>query len=546
MDNGKFLPTREFIQPNHVFFEAGGGLSLPLEFFNQGNIAMTGRGGHFFAGAGYNWSGWMFGLEFTHDQWGQGTGTYALMQNFKNNIVEFKLRRMLSQESFSWLPSWLSFVPGLGAGVNFMTTDYYPSKRAKDEGRMNSVRLFDEGANCFFYDASLEFTFFLGTDMFIPFAGIDYNAFYDTSIGGGFAGFSRVYLGLRTYPLGIVNDVQRVRKQRKERLAALEAARESGDGAGDAGLAEGKEDEAQDSSLILAADAGSQAGAAGRDSGSRDSAAGQAGTSRSEAGSQAAALPAPREKASALISATPQTDFTPDEDGIADTATIRPGTDKLKFAPESWRIDISDPQGNPFKSWSGKGKLPESVKWDGRSDSGEVVFSRNRYTATLTVIPDARDRERITEEKLTARTTITTGILFQVIIPDKQWKIITNTIHFDADRATFDRIPLAQQEENRETLDSIARQIKQHGQVTVVIEGYANNVTNTEREDREELIPLSTMRAAAILEMLAERGLERSMLSAEGKGGANPLAQWEDRKNWWKNRRVEFIVTRKE
>lgn len=506
IDNGKFLPTKEIIQPNHIFFEAGGGLNFPLEFFNQGNIAMTGMGGHIFAGAGYNWSGWMFGLEYTHDQWGEGVGTYALMQNFKNNIVEFKLRRNLTKNSFNWLPGWLSIVPGLGAGVNFMTTDYYPSKRAKDEGRMNSVSLFDKGANCFFYDASLEFTFFLGTDMFIPFAGIDYNAFYDTSIGGGFAGFSRVYLGIRTYPLGIVNDVQRVRKQNKEKRAALEVEKKA----------------------------------------ERDTVSEKIAQEPSAPEQETPSAPAKKETASVRISASPVTDFTPDEDGIADTALITAATENLKYAPESWRIDISDPQGNPFRSWSGKGKLPASVEWDGRSDSGEVVFSRNRYTATVTVIPDARDRERIVNEKLTAKTTITTGILFQVIIPDKQWKIITNTIHFDADRATFDRIPLAQQEENRETLDSIARQIKQHGQVTVLIEGYANNVTNTERENREELIPLSNMRAAAILEMLAERGLERNMLSAEGKGGSNPLAQWEDRKNWWKNRRVEFIVTKTE
>ena len=145
---------------------------------------------------------------------------------------------------------------------------------------------------------------------------------------------------------------------------------------------------------------------------------------------------------------------------------------------------------------------------------------------------------------ITASSTITTGILMIEIIPDKQWKIIVNTIHFDPNRATFNQISSEQQKENTDTLDSIVRQIKQHGSVTILVEGYANNVTNTVKEDREELIPLSNLRAKTILEMLVERGLDRELLSANGKGGANPLAAWKDRENWWKNRRVEFIVTK--
>ena len=41
----------------------------------------------------------------------------------------------------------LEMIPGFGLGVNFITTDYYPSVRAKEEGRMNQVLLGDEGAN---------------------------------------------------------------------------------------------------------------------------------------------------------------------------------------------------------------------------------------------------------------------------------------------------------------------------------------------------------------------------------------------------------------
>ena len=97
----------------------------------------------------------------------------------------------------------------------------------------------------------------------------------------------------------------------------------------------------------------------------------------------------------------------------------------------------------------------------------------------------------------------------------------------------------------KETLESITRQILEHNEVEVLVEGYANNVSNTERENREELIPLSNLRAKTIMNILVENGLDREILSYDGNGGSNPIAKWEDRENWWKNRRVEFIVTRK-
>ena len=136
-DNGKFLPDAEILLPNNVFMEAGGGMNFPVMFFNQGKIAMTSYGGNAFVGAGYDFSGWLTSLHYTHDMWGQGKGDYALMENFHNNIVELRIRKIISRKHIKWFPKMLEMIPGLGFGVNFITTDYYPSVRAKEEGRMN-------------------------------------------------------------------------------------------------------------------------------------------------------------------------------------------------------------------------------------------------------------------------------------------------------------------------------------------------------------------------------------------------------------------------
>ena len=474
-DNGKFLPDAEILLPNHVFMEAGAGMNFPVMFFNQGRIAMTSFGGDAFIGAGYNFSGWLTSLHYTHDMWGQGKGDYALMENFHNNIVELRIRKIVSKEHIKWLPKMLEMIPGLGVGVNFITTDYYPSVRAKDDGRMNQVKLGDDGANCLFYRAGIEFAINGITDMFIPFLGADYNAFYDTSIGGGFAGFGRIYAGVRAYPLGVINDIKRAKEQERYEKMVSE-------------------------------------------------------------------WPEP----SAKIIAQNKKDFTPDGDGINDVAIFDLRTEYLEADPEYWTVSICDKKNKELKRFEGKGSIPNQIVWDGESDDGELVFSRNDYTARLSVKPSIKDRERTGVSELRSDDTIKTGIIFQVVIPDKQWKIIVNTIYFDPDRATFDRISEEQRQENFDTLESIAKQIFEHGEVEVLVEGYANNVSNTERENRLELIPLSRLRAETIMKLLIENGLNEEILSFEGNGGLNPIAKWEDRENWWKNRRVEFIVTKKE
>lgn len=472
-DNGKILPKAEIPQFSNVFLEGTGGLAFPLSFVTQDFLPMTSFGGEFSVGFGYNWDGWLFGFEFSRNIWGQGVGEAALMQNFSNNLFLFKFQRVLSHNTIKKFPAWFELVPGGALGLNCITTDYYPSERAKSEGRLVQVAFGQDGTYCMFYRLSLEASFYLNTDLFIPYVGGDYSLFYDTSLGGGFAGFWTAFVGIRTYPLSFGRDIAAARQRKHDAMIASW---------GDAVCA---------------------------------------------------------------IKANPNTDFTPDNDGVNDTTLLTPSVTYLEFDPESWTITILDPQGNIFRSWSGTGALPQNLTWDGKSDSGEIAFSRDMYTAKLSVIPSEADRTRTGKDLLEATDVIKTGILFEEIVPKQEWKIIVNTIYFDPDAATFNKISDEQRQSNTDTLDSIYRQIMEHGNVNVVVEGYANNVSNTEEENTKELIPLSQSRAEVIMQLLIERGLKAENLSAKGYGGANPLAAWEDHANWWKNRRVEFRVSTK-
>jgi outer membrane protein OmpA-like peptidoglycan-associated protein len=76
------------------------------------------------------------------------------------------------------------------------------------------------------------------------------------------------------------------------------------------------------------------------------------------------------------------------------------------------------------------------------------------------------------------------------------------------------------------------------------VEGHAVNISGTEREQREELIPLSTARAETVREALIERGMDADRISIVGRGGSDPIVPHTDLENRWKNRRVEFILIR--
>jgi outer membrane protein OmpA-like peptidoglycan-associated protein len=108
---------------------------------------------------------------------------------------------------------------------------------------------------------------------------------------------------------------------------------------------------------------------------------------------------------------------------------------------------------------------------------------------------------------------------------------------------------------NEETLannDFILRRIAQvlnkFATYKVRIEGHANFTATTERarqlEQERELQPLSEKRAQFVVDYLAGLDVDRGRLSAFGIGGARPGVDYNDRDNWWKNRRVEFILVK--
>lgn len=241
--------------------------------------------------------------------------------------------------------------------------------------------------------------------------------------------------------------------------------------------------------------------------------------------------------------------FSPDNDGVDDDLFISLQGDSL-VPFSSWSFEIKDPQNDKnFWKTSGTATITERIIWDGRSNTGELVQSAIDYPYVFTVTDSL------------GMTSTATGIIpvdVLVIRIGDVLKMQVPSIIFRSDNADFvgkDVDPLRGLDKsvidnNIRVLNRIADILNKFNDYNVIIEGHANNISGTEEEETSTadgnipLVPLSEDRAQVVRNMLIEYGVAGTRLSTVGVGGRAPLVAREDRENWWKNRRVEFILNK--
>ena len=221
--------------------------------------------------------------------------------------------------------------------------------------------------------------------------------------------------------------------------------------------------------------------------------------------------------------------FSPDNDGSNDELEI--GLKIESVVPlASWELRILDPAEHPFNRFAGKGAPSERILWDGTSEVGELVQSAEDYPLLITI----RDELGLAS---TARSLIPIDIL--VLRDGEQLKVRIASITFAPDTAA----------KNAATIRRLAEVFKKYDRYRILIEGHANLVNwddplKAKREQEQELIPLSKLRADSIRDALVQQGIEARRITTTGVGAAQPILPFDDLDNRWKNRRVEFILTR--
>jgi outer membrane protein OmpA-like peptidoglycan-associated protein len=231
--------------------------------------------------------------------------------------------------------------------------------------------------------------------------------------------------------------------------------------------------------------------------------------------------------------------FSPDGDGENDVLIATLGAQD-ESAIQSWSLDIKEPEPPHvlFGHFEGEGDPPAQIEWDGTNEEGELVQSASDYLVTFTVTD--------TEGNISSLDgVIQTDIL--VIRDGDRLKVQVPSIVFAAEKGNFDGLDEETLANNERILRRIAEVLNKFNTYRVVVEGHANAVLGTRREETRELQPLSELRARAVLEELVRYGVERERLSAVGLGGTQPIVpngprNTKEKDGWWKNRRVEFIL----
>lgn len=241
--------------------------------------------------------------------------------------------------------------------------------------------------------------------------------------------------------------------------------------------------------------------------------------------------------------------FSPDNDGEDDDLFIQlKGNSTVPL--KNWSFTVKDPEnGKTFWSVGGKSAITERLVWDGRGNNGELVQSAMDYPYVF-MATDSLGMTSVVEGKISVDVlVIRVGDVLKMAVPSIIFR--SDAADFKTDDEIKGGITAAQKANNERVLKRIAEILNKFRNYTVTIEGHANNVSGTETEETVDtvqygkaLTPLSQERAEFVKEQLKKNGVDSARLTAVGRGGSQPVVARSDKDNWWKNRRVEFILNK--
>ena len=242
--------------------------------------------------------------------------------------------------------------------------------------------------------------------------------------------------------------------------------------------------------------------------------------------------------------------FSPDNDGVDDDCFITlNGKSTSKLANWSFVINYPESTGKKSAFWktSGSEKITPQITWDGLSNTSrerdgkaERVQSAMDYPYTFTATDSLG---------MTSRVSGVIPVDILVIRDGNNLKMAVPSIIFRSNNADFktaaeapgSQVTKEQASNNVRVLKRVGEILKKFPDYTVTVVGHANRTGAAGEE--AVLLSLSDKRAAFVKDWLVNNsGIPASRLSSEGKGASEPVAAFNDNANWWKNRRVEFIL----
>ena len=222
----------------------------------------------------------------------------------------------------------------------------------------------------------------------------------------------------------------------------------------------------------------------------------------------------------------PPQPFSPDHDGDKDAVKIKLTVDDPQGI-KKWKMVIYDPDNKPFKTFGGEGAPAPEFSWDGRSDNGELVESAQDYKVKITI-------EDNIGNKLDGKELPPISVDILVEATPEGLKIRINNIEFETGKANLTK-------NAKVILDRVAEILKKYSGYSIQIQGHTDNTGPYEVNQ-----PLSLARAEAVKKYLITKGIAADRMTTVGFADTKPIADNSTPEGKRKNRRVEFILIKKE
>ncbi|MFP4467035.1 MAG: PorV/PorQ family protein [Candidatus Goldiibacteriota bacterium] len=188
-----------------------------------------------------------------------------------------------------------------------------------------------------------------------------------------------------------------------------------------------------------------------------------------------------------------------------------------------WTFYIKNRYGKTVRTFSGKGRLPSYLVWDGKDSAGRRIKEPEEAGYELEI--KGRDGAKaLVKEKKVLREP------FAIISKTKELKM-AKKIYFEKNKTEIN-------ESMKDRLDKIADEIKEHSNVQVYIQGHSSGEGEKSRN-----LALSRERAKAVLRYLVEKhGVSPLSINTAGYGPDIPAGPNKTEKQRIKNRRTEVII----
>ncbi len=207
-----------------------------------------------------------------------------------------------------------------------------------------------------------------------------------------------------------------------------------------------------------------------------------------------------------------------------------------------WSMDIVDKNGDVIRTYNGDGDPSGDITWNAGAPEDKAKLDTEMFTLNLKVTDQGGNVREYTQQ-----------VPLDVFLVKRNGKlhIAVPNIIFGAYQHALDSRSEEMYQRNIESIERVLNIYNRYPANDLLLEGHALNIyrgvdPEKEAEEEEILVPLTRRRADTVRDALVEGGMDSEKIEIEYFGGRVPIVSVHDLDVRWKNRRVEFIMKKKD